>query len=1421
MKVTKVGRVRFGVSRVKRDTGRGILYETPKLKGGTQALEKQLAERIQSANRLYGVFFASDFPRDLEEHFKGIVSRVRDHAKEDIRRTLAGYTGYIQSGRDGSRYEKRIDKFSYSVPSKKNPDTVMRLFVRERMTDYWQQKDRQDAAVEILSCICAGKKYRQLLQVLPDTVLTAFRQACLNCDGWKGGGEAKIFVPSNISGIRNVSWYNNSLEKYFSVLMETMAKLCRPEEIVAWQSGAGETADACIERQVRWLSGLSELEVYESKKVNGKTERYPVRVPLEDIRWRFATDDRMEAVLVRMRRALKRESNGRVAMRLMQGLAQMNGQTLHSVVEDMKKDPQAYAELKKFIGAVDRNYHKTDILNSLRRMDVKVQVVPREEYDEEASGQLDLSSVLKKEKAVLGQTLERYASSEAESAAVLLDIKRLLFTYFRANGNLEKYLNPDKLMLLPTDTSVYFDDEFDAPEAAGGREAGEPLSVIWNDEGRKHRITDAKKRIKYVNYGIYLRCRSETEDEFQLYWLRFIKDYVEKHYTGKARISEGDCFSSRMMAACWADILRFLCGKYIDIGKAVYHFAMPERKEGEIRCGQVYGRYRNGISSFDYEAIKAEETLQRDISVALMPALHAFSASVLDEEKRNRIQAEAEAKASDEDSRKSAKAHFEDVLLLSEDELEELKKNDRTSQLLRFYGGCSAAPEAIWGSETAGTGFMLELRQHLAEIRNENFHYTEGKRRNVNTKYTRILWENDRAAYADSVRKRYYSNNTGMFYDAGELAGLVRTLYGRSSGTEAQIPAFRNIWKRRALSDDINQGVSAGKQGEIPDFLLPAERGSATRTVFEGAVYFLLKEIYYRDFIQNRDVKTYFFNAAREYQNETRNDRTQSRPVQNFNQYLDGLKKISNGVTFGNLCQMIMQEYSQQNANQKEGAIYQHYKMLFPIYIKKAFRSFLNDHYGFLMKPEYREISGEPHYLDEVPIRSMEFPEQNPELSVWYTFAHFIHPKQLNLLVGDLKNYIQYRQDILKREESVSEAEQEYRGLVKEKREKTQQILDVLEFVRVLAGRVSACHGDYYDDSRGQAKEEYAVYLNRFIDFGWDKSGSAFDALKDFCQNTLPGDAAVDLYADAENPKLLRNIEIARMYAGGDLPLPGRGRVTAEEIRQYYQQKPKIEAILAGGLCEREEDQKNVSLQQQRKGRLTLNDVTEIYGLINDLLGQLVSLAYLRERDQMYLLLGFYYMALRSAQSWTGEELQTASFKNISVSEGLVLYQVVSVFDYGTPLPYPSGGKWKTQGGQLGPKLSKFNAVHEHSLTCAMRLFGSDGYNTAAVEARNYIDHGHYFAKHTKSMIDLYNEYYRSFFWYSRKLRNSVVHNLQTALERCFIEASLDFQKDGFRIRELKSIDFTCKLKEGKTCKCPARDSKYTKELKAVLEYRQ
>lgn len=68
-----------------------------------------------------------------------------------------------------------------------------------------------------------------------------------------------------------------------------------------------------------------------------------------------------------------------------------------------------------------------------------------------------------------------------------------------------------------------------------------------------------------------------------------------------------------MLLACWKDAVRFLGSKYMDIGKAVYHFAIPMDQLSStenIRYGEILEEYKDGISSFDYEEIKAEQNIR-------------------------------------------------------------------------------------------------------------------------------------------------------------------------------------------------------------------------------------------------------------------------------------------------------------------------------------------------------------------------------------------------------------------------------------------------------------------------------------------------------------------------------------------------------------------------------------------------------------------------------------------------------------------------------------------------------------------------------------------------------------------------------------------------------------------------------------------
>ncbi len=109
----------------------------------------------------------------------------------------------------------------------------------------------------------------------------------------------------------------------------------------------------------------------------------------------------------------------------------------------------------------------------------------------------------------------------------------------------------------------------------------------------------------------------------------------------------------------------------------------------------------------------------------------------------------------------------------------------------------------------------------------------------------------------------------------------------------------------------------------------------------------------------------------------------------------------------------------------------------------------------------------------------------------------------------------------------------------------------------------------------------------------------------------------VDLYADTENPKVLRNIELTRMYAGSNVKIPEYEKITEDEIKMYYEEKNSVALILSRGLCRNEKEQKKVIEFNWKKKRLTLNEITDVFSLVNDLLGKMISFSYLRERSNV------------------------------------------------------------------------------------------------------------------------------------------------------------------------------------------------------------
>ena len=1510
----KVGdtRVAVGVEKTSNSEAnvgnRGMLYDihSDVNKSDDDYTIKQIEERIADANRRYKVFFRADNIRTLKSHFTEIVKRAYEFLSVENKTEKEKVEGLIDLLRNykGYSYEKdnneiicNVSKFAYA-PEGKNIKWLMTNYVYEYMENCWYKNEVLETTVKILMLLCDGKNYsvnikKFVQQKGIDALMLDFGSAVAECKG-------APFI-----------WGTSDLENLFERLISRIIYKCDKENREKYIQNDKDGIEKLINEQVKAISKLAYLKVDKTEiKLNDESA----------FTCEYTEEERLNAILIRMRKTLKRDTNRGIAIELLKALA--SGKYNASVADLIKNKEK---ELKHFIDSVNKDYYKFSIIKSVKNMDVKAQVYSKNngdqrEQDKECIYALSISN---KEKNIgLIQTMEKYVSSQESSDAMLIQIKEWLYSFFMPsyydeNKNL---FTVKKIWKFPKIEKVYFDKGFKCTRTQDENREETQCSIekIWDakTDDKYNRIhIDQKllrKRIGYVNVGRYLElvsCKNTKENENNLnenkcvdpvkkYWVTYIKDYVEKDYVNaKGKLKEDDCLASSMLYACWQSIIKHLSEKFISIGKMVYHIAMPEdmsikgSEQGGTSYGIVQPAYMNGISSFKYEDISAEDNLQRSIAGATVAAVNNLTRAAFSDE-------------------------VEDCLLLknmtsdNEQTIENTIRGNAVKRILRFYGGVSlykkdeADQTSLYNKfEKNKKAFADELVRLLAIVRNENFHYTDGCLNNEKVNYTKSLLQRDIERYRELVRKRYYTNNVANFYNQDKIIELVKNLYGHTNTGEAQIPAFQSIWKRKDLPNDFANIAKEIRKSDIGNVVNDDNDNKDNNDNNDniklfGAIYFLLKEIYYRDFIldNNRNAIEKFSNILDiEYAKiNTKIEKNKfddlkklginSYAEKNFKVYVDNHKYIDDEnkifVSFGSLCQKIMNQYGVQNTN-REDEKYKHFKMLLIKYTKLAFIDYLKEKYEWLFQcngqinEETETSNGNANanaaYLNDVtdgikvPFANIIAGENTEQTAgdasikdslsevykmAWYTWGHYIHPRQLNLLIGECKNYIQYKNDIAKRAEAAGQGFSDSEKLKNENRIiKVRAIIGILEFVKNVSGGITQEADDYYDnlsEVEGQGKDEYAQYLSNYITFA-EKDKATFEELKKFC---LDGnkDIQFDMYVDMGNPKILHNIEFARMYAGGEMPLleSKEYKITNEEIRECISQSKNIAALQSKSRCENEKEQKEIVEYQQLKGRITLNDVTNIYEIVSELLGKLVSLSYLRERDQMYLLLGFYYVMLQGEYVWSKEaEFNTGVIEeNINnkrtINCGLVLYQLISVFDFGVKFV-----NWEKVGDKyiliqsenyetLSRKLvKKFYPSHKDSYLCAIRLLHDDNkHDKDITDLRKYVDHLHYYTKRDKSIVELYSEYYTKFFGYSTRLKHSVINNFINILDSNFIDAEVKIYRmetsetNSPKIKVVLGDKFGSKkfdyiIKDGKKVQLPARSEKFVGMLKAVLEYKK
>lgn len=1121
---------------------------------------------------------------------------------------------------------------------------------------------------------------------------------------------------------------------------------------------------------------------------------------------------------------------------------------------------QITAEVFEKVAAfVKEDYTKENrmrkIANSIENNNVKVQIA-----DRDGDTVLQLSNAEHPKKGNIFRFIREYtASGEEQQKEMLIHIRKLIILYFCGLESLENAdvqewsfgnFELDDAMNFSDDAMNLINEIAQTPgkEKAKKRNLSEKLKAAIRDEIASH-------------YQDAVKMEGLTESD--IYWLQYFERIAEKEIRVKDSLNPRKLSVRFLCNIAWKEWVSFIAMKYVDMGKAVYHFAMPDLStvsdRKQLKMGEIQPQYHNGISSFDYERVKARESLERELSQYIAFAVNNFSRTICSDEFRS-------------------KKGNEDILSVKNPEL----LPDTRRRILQYFGGASAwedsAVEVLYEDQEIAEA----LKTKLADVRNSNFHYT-GRSAGMDSENDEIVSEfieHEISQVGRIYRKKYYANNALMFYKESSITKLMDHLYDGYKMRPAQIPAFQKIINRANLGETIAQIVKGTNKKSI----YAVNQGYDLGKNFEGAFFFMLKEIYYYDFLQLKDLPKRFYAALDQMNNQNKE------ALDNFKKRLDEIhyKELS----FGEICQYIMTDYNQQNNDKKKhvSAVektvtvkgkelkkieeikdtsqkYKHFRTLLYMGIKGAFLSYL-----LKENAEFFEFLREPVYVADVYQRISEeefcsgwechvyddFKEQDKAaLQSYYVCAHFLNPKYLNHMIGSVKNYIQYRTDIEHRAKGTKHLCED----IREEMDYYEDILRMLEFCMLFTGQISHELNDYFD-----SEDDYIAQMEKYIQYG---KGKKYDVnpLKLFCEDEISiktSDAKgkkkkisrkIGTYYDGLNPILNRNMIMAKLYGGTKTVDFCFRPINRGDFQVYYNETEELSQVFHRGYCETEDEQRRLRLYQNHKNRIELVDVLVYSELINDLMSQLISWAYLRERDLMYLQLGYYYIKLYHTDSVPENHwMRQLSGDEVDIADGAILYQIAAMYTYELPVYELKDGvayapeKAVSTGANIGRFLKKYcqgdREEQEKTYLAGLCFFENVNDHDKLTDLRNYVDHFKYFTKSDQSILELYSQMYDSFLSYDVKLKKSVTYILKNILLRYFVDVGLtmgcaDLAREDGRVfrgakieiceENLRSDFFTYKIfktedgrmKPNGEVRVKVREDEFIRQLREILRYKE
>lgn len=640
-----------------------------------------------------------------------------------------------------------------------------------------------------------------------------------------------------------------------------------------------------------------------------------------------------------------------------------------------------------------------------------------------------------------------------------------------------------------------------------------------------------------------------------------------------------------------------------------------------------------------------------------------------------------------------------------------------------------------------------------------------------------------------------------MFYSLEDINKLIAFLYKEKRVIrQVQIPSFSRILKRKAMQDVINEIF----KDDFDENIVNPE----LKEKYRNSLYFMLKEIYYNAFIIQPELKEKFKDKIKTMKSELYNklktiDKKEykalycmlSNEESALKNFADRIYSVDgDNVSFADICKILMTDYNMQNQEKKniesmeqkkknkgKDENYKHFPLLLHKVLKELFIEYLKQTHEleFLrnniciksdvtMESFESQIKGVEIYKD-----LKEKIDKNNSLLDWYVIAHFLMPKQLNHLIGNIKNYIQFATNIDKRAESVKNLTES--GMVK-RIQYYDDIVRTLEFSAQYIGKISNNINDYFN-----SEDEYVSFLSKYVGFINDKSEDVLTELKDFCREKINnGSQIIGIYYGGDNVIINRNVIYAQMYSNAEVFSNIYKKVTKNDIINYYEKQNDLKDVFKSGVCQNEDEQRSLCEFQQLKNRIELTELSTYADMVNDFMAQFVEWAYLRERDLMYFQLGIHYIRLFYSDNVLDEKYHKLSDNVIDIEEGALLYQIVAMYDYELRIFETDNSGNAKRIGQGGPgksipvflkKYCNVTDVYE----CGLELFEDINQHEHIIRFRNDIAHMRYMSNQAMNIMSIVSNIYKSFFVYDTKLKKSISLVFKNILMRYGVIADLVF----------------------------------------------